>query len=56
MKVKTGMIFKSKGSGVVIEILKRKDGNKHWHTRKLGGGKSHQIHEGTLEKFYEVVS
>ena len=54
MSIKKGQIWKSKNSSVEIEILSKKSGNKHWNTRKIGGGKSHQIHEGTLKKFYEL--
>ena len=54
MKIKRGQIWKSKDSGINIEILKKFSGNRHWNTKKIGGGKSHKIHEGTLIKFYEL--
>ena len=56
MKFKKGMKFKSTTSNTVIVLLNRKSGNRHWNTKKLNGGKAHMIHEGTLEKFYELVS
>lgn len=54
MKYKKGMILKSKGSGIRIKLINRKDGNKHWNTKKLSKGKSHMIHEGTLNKYYMI--
>ena len=54
MKYKPGMILTSKTSSVRIELINRKGGNKHWNTRKIGGKKAHMVHEGTLDKFYEV--
>jgi len=54
VKYKPGMILTSKTSSVRIELINRKGGNKHWNTRKIGGKKAHMVHEGTLDKFYEV--
>lgn len=54
VKYKSGMILTSKTSGVRIQLINRKSGNRHWNTRKIGSKKAHMIHEGTLDKFYEV--
>lgn len=54
-EIKKGQIWKSKDSGVEIEIVSKKSGNRHWNTKKLNGNKSHKIHEGTLLKFYELL-
>lgn len=55
IKYKKGMILISITSGQKIQLLNRKSGNKHWNTKKLSSnGKAHMIHEGTLDKFYEV--
>lgn len=54
--VKKNQIWKSKSSGSCIQILSKHSGNKHWNTKKLSGGKAHKIHEGTLQKYYELVS
>lgn len=56
MGIKKGQLWKSKDSGVVLEIIGKKTGNKHWNTKKLGGGKTHKIHEGTLQKFYKQLT
>ena len=57
MKYKKGMILKSKTNGVKIQLLNRKSGNKHWNSKKISSsGKAHMIHEGTLDKFYEVYN
>jgi|TARA_R110000851_G_scaffold87200_3_gene190045 hypothetical protein len=55
MKLKKGFRFKSNTSNVIIELVNRKSGNLHWNTKKLGSGKSHMIHEGTLLKHYTKV-
>lgn len=55
MKVKKGQIWKYKNSSIVIEILSKHSGNRHWNTKKLNGGKAYKIHEGTLFKFYELT-
>ena len=52
---KAGMLLKSKGSGIVIKLISRKNGNGHWNTMKIGRKKAHMVHEGTLQKFYEVI-
>ena len=55
MKIKVGQLWKSKDSGTVLTITGKKSGNRHWNTKKLGGKKSHKIHEGTLLKFYQLI-
>lgn len=37
----------------VIVVRKRAGGNKHWNC--ICGRNNHKVHEGTLEKFYEVT-
>jgi hypothetical protein len=53
MKYKPGMILKSKTSHVVITLINRASGNRHWNTKKDGSKNSHKIHEATLDKFYD---
>jgi hypothetical protein len=54
IKIKKGQQWKSKVSGIVLTVIKRATGNKHW-TVNTNRGKSHHIHEGTLRSKYEVV-
>jgi hypothetical protein len=55
-KYKKGTILKSKTSDKKIEIVSKMGGNGHYTTRPLNKNqKSHHIHYGTLDKFYEVV-
>ena len=55
-KVKVGQIYKSKTSGIEIQILKKASGNRHWLSKKVRGGRAtHRIHEGTLKKYYEAA-
>lgn len=56
IKINKGQLWKSKDSGIQIEITGKQTGNRHWNTKKLKGGKSHKIHEGTLLKFYELIT
>ena len=56
MKYKKGQLWKSKDTGVVLELINKKSGNKHWNTKKVGGKNAHKIHEGTLIKFYELIN
>jgi len=56
MKYKIGMILKSKTSNVIIKLTSKHNGNGHWNSMKIGGSnKNHRVHEGTLDKFYEVM-
>lgn len=55
MEYKKGMVLKCKTSNALIKLINRFSGNRHWNTKKLNGGKSHKIHEGTLDKFYEPI-
>ena len=32
----------------------KKGGNNHWIVNQINRKKSHTVHEGTLEKFYEI--
>jgi len=53
MKIKRGLILKSKTSGKLLKVIKKASGNGHWTCNQLDGGKqSHHVHEGTLRKFY----
>jgi hypothetical protein len=53
--VTRGQMWKSKDSKVVLEIVGKATGNRHW-TCRSNNKKSHHIHEGTLQKFYELVT
>lgn len=57
MKYKKGMILQSKTSPVRIRLTSKNNGNGHWNSCKVGSTSStqHRVHEGTLDKFYEVV-
>lgn len=56
MVVKIGQVYKSKNSNTYIKIVSKFSGNRHWNTQKLPHSKkSHKIHEGTLEKFYQLI-
>lgn len=55
-EVKIGQKWKSKDSGVVLEIISKFSGNRHWNTKKVGRKDSHKIHEGTLYKFYDLLT
>ena len=48
--VTRGQHWKQKAGKRIIVIGKRKSGNRHWMTDS-----GHEIHEGTLLKFYERV-
>lgn len=57
IKVKRGQLWKSKTSNVIIRIIGKWSGNRHWlveNPRRKNN--SHHIHEGTLYKFYELIS
>lgn len=49
--IKKGQVWKSKDTGKVVRVLKKSTGNLHW---LIDNG--HHIHEGTLIKFYELIS
>lgn len=53
--VKKGQIWKSKGSKTLVKITGKASGNNHWIAEQLTGVKSHHIHEGTLQRFYELI-
>lgn len=57
MKYKVGMLLQSKTSPVVIKLTSKHNGNGHWNSCKVNSTtkKQHRVHEGTLDKFYEVV-
>jgi len=50
-KVKKGQLWKEKVTGKAVKIMAKATGNLHW---KLDNG--HHIHEGTLQKYYELTS
>ncbi len=54
MKIKKNQKWKSKDSNVILTIIQKSTGNKHW-VAITNKGKSHHIHEGTLIKFYELI-
>jgi len=49
--VKKGQFWKNKGTGKILKIMSKHSGNLHWTTDNGG----HHIHEGTLQKYYELV-
>lgn len=57
MKYKKGMRLKAKTSSVVIELTSKYGGNGHWNTKRVNSTSkvSHKVHEGTLDRFYEVL-
>lgn len=56
-EVRVGQIWKAKTSNVKLLITSKKSGNGHWNTKKLPkSANSHQIHEGTLNRFYDLSS
>lgn len=57
MKYKIGMILQSKTSEVRIKLTSRHNGNGHWNSCKVNStsNKNHRVHEGTLDKFYEII-
>jgi hypothetical protein len=54
MKYKKGQVFKSINSDLRIQLVSRKTHMGHWNTKKLGSRNAHSVHEGTLQKFYEL--
>ena len=56
-KVKKNQIWKSKTSGKLLRIVQKATGNRHWTTAGVGRkNHAHHIHEGTLLKFYELLT
>ncbi len=58
MKYKVGMILQSKTSNVTIKLTSKHNGNGHWNSTKINEGssnKNHRVHEGTLQKYYEII-
>jgi len=53
--IKKGQLWKSKQSGIVLKIINKASGNLHWTAVQVNGGKSHHVHEGTLQKYYQLV-
>ncbi len=53
MEIRRGMTLKSKTSKKVVVVKTKAGGMGHWNC--ACGNKSHKIHEGTLNKFYEEV-
>jgi hypothetical protein len=54
-KIKKGQLYKSINSSVIIKIVNKSSGNKHWNTKRINGKKNHKIHEGSLLKFYKLI-
>jgi hypothetical protein len=55
-RYRKGVKLKSKLSNLVIVLVNRASGNKHWNTKKVGSKNNNKIHEGTLDKFYTIES
>lgn len=57
MKYKVNMVLVDKKTGQLIKLTSKHNGNGHWNTKKLNSTtkKVHRIHEGTLNKYYEVL-
>jgi hypothetical protein len=55
-KINRGQIWKSKTTGIVLKIMSKHGGNRHWSATQLNGKHSHHIHEGTLHKYYELIN
>lgn len=52
VKVKKGQRWIDKQTGRVFTITRKASGNRHW--QGINNGQTHQIHEGTLYKFYTL--
>jgi len=50
-QVKKNQIWQEKQTGKVVKVLRKATGNLHW---TLDNG--HHIHEGTLIKYYTLIS
>ena len=50
-QVKKGQLWKEKQGKKIVKVLRKSTGNLHW---TLDNG--HHIHEGTLTKFFELIS
>lgn len=53
--VKKGQIWEEKKTGRKIKITTKATGNFHWSAVQLKGNQCHHIHEGTLQKFYNLT-
>jgi hypothetical protein len=53
--IRKGQQWKSKTNGVILEVVSKSTGNNHWNC-KTNRGNTHQVHEGTLQKFYELFN
>lgn len=49
-QVKRGQVWKNKVTGKIVVVQRKATGNRHWTISN-----AHHIHEGTLQKFYELV-
>jgi hypothetical protein len=57
IKIKKGQLWKSKASNVIVRIIGKWSGNKHWLIENpQRKNSSHHIHEGTLKKFYNLIT
>ena len=57
MTIKRGQTWEPILGGTPIVIVKPHKTDKYWNTRKINGSpSSHRIHEGTLKKFYKLVT
>ena len=53
-RYRRGMRLESNLGKLVIILVNRASGNRHWNTQKVGSKNNHKIHEGTLDKFYTI--
>lgn len=53
--VKAGQVWKSK-TGKYLLVVRKATGNFHWTVKDPNKKRSsHHIHEGTLQKYYELL-
>lgn len=53
--VKKGQIWREKNTGRLLKITTKASGNFHWSAVQLNGNQCHHIHEGTLQKYYDLI-
>jgi len=52
LKVKRGQRWRDKNTNRLFVITRKASGNRHW--QGVNNGQTHQIHEATLLKHYEL--
>ena len=56
MKIKNGQIYKSREGKRTLEITGKTGRERCWNVRTERGSKNHHIHEGTVKKFYKLLT